>query len=61
MLLKAVIDPYTRANKASRDYPCRKKGHAIGSPEIQEANQDQINRAREIKDQLPLTPTRTAP
>ena len=54
LLSKAVIDSYTRANKASRDYPCKKKGHAIGSPEIQEATQDQIKRARKIRDQLPL-------
>ena len=49
LLSKAVIDPYTRASKASRDYPCKKKGHAIGSPEIQEATEDQIKRAREIR------------
>jgi hypothetical protein len=54
LLSKAVIDPYNRANKASRDYPRKKKGHAIGSPEIQEATQDQIKRARELRDQLPL-------
>jgi hypothetical protein len=54
LLSKAVIDPYHRVNKTSRGYPRKKKGHAIGSPEIHEATQDQIKRAREIRDQLPL-------
>jgi hypothetical protein len=52
LLLKAVIDPYRRANKASRDYPRKKHGHAIGAPEIRRATKDQINAAREIRDQL---------
>jgi Transposase DDE domain len=49
LLRKATIDPYQRANKASREYPRKKKGHAIGAPEIREATWDQIKRAREIR------------
>jgi hypothetical protein len=52
LLLKAVIDPYCRANKASRDYPRKQHGHAIGAPEIRHATRDQINAARRIRDQL---------
>ena len=32
LVSKAVIDPYKRANKSSRDYPRKKHGHAIGVP-----------------------------
>lgn len=53
-LLKAVIDPYRRANKSSRDYPRKKHGHAIGAPKIRRATKDQINAARKIRDQLAL-------
>jgi hypothetical protein len=52
LLRKAVIDPYRRANKASRGYPRKKHGHAIGAPEIHHATRDQINAARRIRDQL---------
>jgi len=51
LVLKAVIDPYRRANKSSRDYPRKKHGHAIGAPEIRRATRAQINAAREIRDQ----------
>ncbi len=54
LLRKAIIDPYQRANKASRDYPCKKKGHAIGAPEIREATRNQIQKAREIRNQSAL-------
>jgi hypothetical protein len=54
LLRQAVIDPYHRVNKSSRDYPRKKQGHAIGAPEIRRATQDQINAAREIRHQLPL-------
>ena len=52
LLLRAVIDPYHRANKASRDYPRKKQGHATGAPQIGRATKDQINAARKIRDQL---------
>jgi len=54
LVSKAVIDPYKRANKASRDYPRKKHGHAIGAPEILNATKDQINAARKIRDQPAL-------
>ncbi len=51
LVSRAVIDPYKRANKSSRDYPRKKHGHAIGAPEIRDATEDQIEIAREIRDQ----------
>lgn len=47
----AVIDPYKRANKSSRDYPRKKHGHAIGAPQIRNATKDQINAAKQFRDQ----------
>lgn len=54
LVLRSVIDPYRRANKSSRDYPRKKQGRAIGAPEIRPATRDQINAAREIRDQPAL-------
>jgi len=54
LVSKAVIDPYKRANKSSREYPRKKHGHAIGTPEILNATKDQINAARKIRDQPTL-------
>ena len=54
LVLEAVIDPYKRANKSSRDYPRKKQCHAIGAPEIRRATRDQINAARRIRDQPPI-------
>jgi hypothetical protein len=54
LLQIAVIDPYRRAHKASRDYPRKKPGHAIGAPEIRAATKDQINAARRFRDQFVL-------
>jgi hypothetical protein len=51
LVSQAVIDPYKRANKSSRDYPRKKHGHAIGAPQICNATKDQIKTAREIRDQ----------
>lgn len=52
LVSKAVIDPYKRVNKSSRDYPRKKQGHAIGAPQIRNATKDQIKTASEIRDQL---------
>jgi Transposase DDE domain len=50
----AVIDGYTRRNKASRDYPRKKREHAIGAPEIRDATGVEIELARQIKgNQMP--------
>ena len=51
---KAVIDPYKRANKSSRDYPRKKQEKAAGAPKVRNATKTQINAAREIRDQLRL-------
>ena len=51
LLAKAVIDPYKRVDKTSRDYPRKKQGHKIGLPKIQRATKAQIKTAREIRDQ----------
>ena len=49
-LSEAVIDAYERTNKASRDYPRKKRAHAIGAPEIRPATEFEIEAARQIKD-----------
>ena len=54
MVGKAVIDPYHRVNKSSRDYPRKKQEPAIGAPKVRNATKAQINAAKEIRDQLPL-------
>jgi hypothetical protein len=51
LVLGAVIDPYLRGDKASRDYPRKKHEPAIGAPKIRRATRAQINQAREIRDQ----------
>jgi hypothetical protein len=53
-LREAMIDPYQRANKASRSYPQKKRGHAIGEPEVVAATKAQIKAARRMRDQLAL-------
>jgi Transposase DDE domain len=54
LVSKALIDPYKRADKSSRDYPRKKHGHAIGAPQIRNATKDQIKTARQIRDQRAL-------
>jgi hypothetical protein len=54
LVLGAVIDPYHRANKSSRDYPRKKHGHKIGAPKIDRATRDQINAAQRIRNQQEL-------
>ena len=51
LVSEAVIDPYKRANKSSRDYPRKKHGHAIGAPQIRNATKDQIKAAKQLRDQ----------
>jgi hypothetical protein len=48
LVRKAVIDPYKRANKSSRDYPRKKHGNAIGIPEIRDATEVEIKVFRQI-------------
>jgi hypothetical protein len=54
LLSKAVIDPYQRGDKSSRDYPRKKQGHAIGAPRMLQATKAQIKAAREFRDQRTL-------
>jgi Transposase DDE domain len=54
LVAKAVIDPYTRANKSSRDYPRKKQEPPTGAPKVGNATKAQINAAKKIRDQLPL-------
>ena len=54
MVGKAVIDPYKRANKSSRDYPRKEQEQAAGAPKVRNATKAQINAAKKIRDQLPL-------
>ncbi len=46
---EAVIDPYRRSSKASRDYPRKKREQAIGAPEIRPATRLEIRRAEQLK------------
>jgi hypothetical protein len=48
-LAQAIIDDYPRTNKASRNYPRKKQEKPAGSPEIIPATQEQMRRAREVK------------
>ena len=50
-LAQAVIDDYPRKNKASRDYPRKKQEKPAGPPEVIPATQEQVQRARQIKQQ----------
>jgi hypothetical protein len=52
-LSEAVIDGYRRSNKASRDYPQKKRARVIGAPEIRDATEVEIEIARQIKDAQP--------
>ena len=47
----AVIDPYKRRDKASRDYPRKKQEPATGAPKIRRASKQQIELARELRNQ----------
>jgi hypothetical protein len=52
-LSEAVIDGYTRSSKASRDYPRKKREHAIGAPEIRPATKVEIEMAHQIENAQP--------
>jgi hypothetical protein len=47
-LRQAIIDPYLRKNKASRNYPRKKQERAPGPPLIMSATPTQIQRAKEV-------------
>jgi hypothetical protein len=52
-LSTAVNDDDRRPNKASRDYPRKKREPAIGAPEIRPATDLEIERAQQIKNAQP--------
>lgn len=54
LVAKAVIDPYHRANKSSRDYPRKKQEPPTGAPKICNATNAQINAAKQLKDHIVL-------
>jgi hypothetical protein len=51
MVGKAVIDPYRRADKSSRDHPRKKQEQAAGAPKVRNATRAEIHAAKEIRDQ----------
>jgi hypothetical protein len=46
---RALIDPYKRRNKASRDYPRKKQEQSAGPPIIRNATRAQIQLAMQVK------------
>ena len=46
---RAVIDPYKRRNKTSRDYPRKKQEQATGSPIVRRATRAQVQLALQVK------------
>lgn len=49
LLRRALVDPYVRKNKSSRNYPRKKKHERTGSPTIARATAQQIKQARMLK------------
>ena len=47
-LRQAIIDPYIRKNKASRNYPRKKQERVAGPPVILRASRTQLKRAKEV-------------
>ncbi len=52
-LRQAVIDPYRRSSKTSRDYPRKKHERAPGAPQILSATALDLQRAEELSDVHP--------
>ena len=46
---RAIIDPYQRKNKTSRDYPRKKQEQAAGSPILRKATPAQVSQAIQVK------------
>ena len=49
---RAIIDPYQRKNKASRDYPRKKQEQAAGPPILRKATRAQVQQAIQVKREL---------
>jgi hypothetical protein len=46
---RALIDPYKRRNKTSRDYPRKKQEQSAGPPSIRNATRAQVQLAKQVK------------
>lgn len=46
---RAIIDPYKRKNKRSRDYPRKKQEQATGAPVVRKATRAQVKQAAQVK------------
>jgi hypothetical protein len=46
---RAILDPYQRRNKTSRDYPRKKQEQAAGSPILRTATRAQVRQAIQVK------------
>jgi len=46
---RAIIDPYLRKNKTSRDYPRKKQEQATGPPILRKATRAQVKQAIQVK------------
>ena len=46
---RALLDPYERKNKTSRDYPRKKQEQAAGPPIIRKASRAQVQQATQVK------------
>jgi len=49
LLDRAVLDPYQRKNKTSRDYPRKKQPSSTGPPTIRKATPAQVQQAKQVK------------
>lgn len=49
---RALIDPYLRRNKTSRDYPRKKQEQAAGPPNVRTATRAQVQQAIQVKREL---------
>ena len=49
LLDRAMIDPYERKNKASRDHPRKKQEQATGPPILRKATRPQVQQAMQVK------------
>jgi len=46
---RAILDPYKRRNKTSRDYPRKKQEQAAGPPVLRKATRSQVQLAMQVK------------
>ena len=49
LIERAILDPYERRNKTSRDYPRKKLEQATGPPIIRTATRAQVQQAMQVK------------